>query len=464
MKKLKRIVCGLLAAVIMLPCLPVQAFEFTPKKDEDGDGKLDDMRLYSESVFMMDMDTGEALVQINADEERSPASLTKIMTAVLLLEHFDGDAEAMKAEKYSAGTEAFDELYGTGASTADIQPGEEVTAYDLLAALMLPSSCEAANIIALNISDSLAGFAQMMNDKAAELKMEHTHFSNAHGYITSQNYSSCRDIAILCKYAIDKYPLFCDIVSMTEYTLGATEFHPEGTDIYNTNLLLSPYYDYYYDTVKGIKTGTLDAAGRCLASYCEDEGLRYLIVTMGAPMEKLAEDEQKGIDEPESLYADDEVYYNMLDHIHLYDWAFQSLVATDFIDKNSEITEAKVSYGKGKDYANLKPAEGFTRLWPYYVKMKDIEQKITVYDNIIAPVEVGDVLGKLDLTYKGKKIATVDLVSTTKVERSGVKEKVKIAKSYFSSGVFKTTLIIVFVLCAAYIIIYVVIAQKKYLK
>ena len=154
----------------------------------------------------------------------------------------------------------------------------------------------------------------------------------------------------------------------------------------------------------------------------------------------------------------------MLDHIHLYDWAFQSLVATDFIDKNSEITEAKVSYGKGKDYANLKPAEGFTRLWPYYVKMKDIEQKITVYDNIIAPVEVGDVLGKLDLTYKGKKIATVDLVSTTKVERSGVKEKVKIAKSYFSSGVFKTTLIIVFVLCAAYIIIYVVIAQKKYLK
>ncbi|MBQ7069766.1 MAG: D-alanyl-D-alanine carboxypeptidase [Ruminococcus sp.] len=464
MNKLKRTLCCLICAVLMIPCMGAQAFNFTPKRDEDGDGKLEEMTLFSEAVYMEDMNTGEPVVEINADEERSPASLTKIMTAILLLDEFSGDAETMKSTYYSAGSEAFDELYDTGASTADIQPGEEVNCYDLLAALMLPSSCEAANIIALNLSDSINDFCELMNKKAKDLEMNHSHFSNAHGLFTSQNYSSCRDIAKACRYAMTKYPVFAEIVAMPEYTMSPTDFHPEGTDIYNTNLLVSPNYDYYYDTVKGIKTGTLEAAGRCLASCSEQDGITYLTVTMGAPMEKQPAEIAKGEENPGSLYDEDVVYYNLLDHIHLYDWAYSSLVMTDFIDANSELTEAKVAYGDGKDYANLKPKNGFSRLWPSDVKVKDIEKKITVYDNIIAPVKVGDVLGKLELTYKGQKIATIDLVSTTNVERSGVKEKAKIAKSYFGSNVFKITSAIVLVLVSAYIIIHVVIAQKKYLK
>ncbi len=454
----------MLCAVMLIPASAAEAFSFTPKRDENGDGTMDEMHLYSQCVYMIDMESGESIVNINGDEERTPASLTKIMTAAVFLDQFDGDDQKLKSTYYSAGTEAFDELFDTGASTADIRPNESVNCYDLLCALMLPSACEAANIIALNVSDSLQGFTDLMNKKAEELGMEHTHFSNAHGIFVEQNYSTCEDMATLCMYALTKYPVLKEVVALPSYHMAETDEHPEGTDIYNTNLMLSPNSDYYYDTVKGIKTGTLDAAGRCLASYCEEDGVSYLIVSMGAPMEKQEEDIQRGYEQPNSLYAYDEVYYNLLDHIHLYDWAFSSLVSTDFVDKNSEITEARVAYGEDKDYANLKPAQGFTRLWPYDVPVKDVEKRITVYDNIVAPVEVGDVLGKMELVYSGKVIATIDLVSTTNVERSAVKTNAKIAGSYFSSKVFKRTVAVIIVLIAGYIIAFVVIAQKKYLK
>lgn len=143
--------------------------------------------------------------------------------------------------------------------------------------------------------------------------------------------------------------------------MASTSYHSDGTDIYNTNLMLDSMTDYYYSYAKGIKTGTLDSAGRCLASYAEYEGTTYLIVTMGAPMDKLEEDVKKGEKDPDSIYGGDNVYYNLLDHISLYKWAFSSLVATDFVDKDSEVRDVKVSYGDGIDYANLKPANGFTK-------------------------------------------------------------------------------------------------------
>lgn len=217
------------------------------------------------------------------------------------------------------------------------------------------------------MSDSITEFTDLMNEKAEKLGMENTHFSNAHGLWAQQNYSSCKDMATLCEYAISKYQVFRDIVCLPSYHMASTSYHSDGTDIYNTNLMLDSMTDYYYSYAKGIKTGTLDSAGRCLASYAEYEGTTYLIVTMGAPMDKLEEDVKKGEEDPDSIYGGDNVYYNLLDHISLYKWAFSSLVATDFVDKNSEVRDVKVSYGDGIDYANLKPANGFTRLWYRYI-------------------------------------------------------------------------------------------------
>ncbi|MBQ8965808.1 serine hydrolase [Ruminococcus sp.] len=462
--KLRGIAALLCALLVMVNVtLPAAALSFAPTT-YDEDGQLKEVRLYSECIYMVNLDTGEAIVDRNSDKEVAPASLTKIMTAVVMLDELGGDEETLKNKRMSAGTEAFDELYDTGASTADIQPFEEVSAYDLLAANLIPSACEASNIIAINIGGNIPRFVDMMNEKAAELGLKHTHFSNAHGLFTQQHFSSAKDIAKICEYAISKYPVFKDLVNTTYFTMDPTEYHPEGTYLITTDYMINEHTDYYYTYCKGIKTGTTDAAGRCFASYATCDGTTYLTVTLGAPLDKQPEDIKKGEENPESIYADDVVYYNFIDHINLYEWAFNQLVQKDFINEFSEVRDVKVEYGKKLDYANLKPAGGYSRMWPSNISVDEVEKVITVKEHIVAPVEKGDVLGQMELRYNGEVLADIDLISTTKVERSPVKERTRVIKSYFKSKLFKVTAGIVIGGIALYCIIVFLMAQRKYLR
>ena len=445
---MKRWICLLLAALLLLT--PAMALE-QPTDEE--------LKISAPSAILMERSTGTVLYEKNADEHLSPASVTKIMTLLLIMEQLDsGQLSTDTVVTASANACAM------GGSQIWLREGEQMTVDEMIKCIAVSSANDCAVAMAEHICGSESAFTKRMNERAQALGMENTHFSNAHGLWAQQNYSSCKDMATLCEYAISKYQVFRDIVCLPSYHMASTSYHSDGTDIYNTNLMLDSMTDYYYSYAKGIKTGTLDSAGRCLASYAEYEGTTYLIVTMGAPMDKLKEDVKKGEEDPDSIYGGDNVYYNLLDHISLYKWAFSSLVATDFVDKNSEVRDVKVSYGDGIDYANLKPANGFTRLWPVDISVNDVEKKITVYDNVVAPVEVGDVLGKMELVYKGEVLATIDLVSTTKVERSQVKAKVKIAKSYFESSVFKVTLTILIALIVIYSVIHIAKIQKKYMK
>lgn len=440
------------------------AFQYTPTAGIDENGKPIPLELYSESVYMINLETGEELVSIDSERARVPASLTKVMTAVVLLEEFEDNFEEMKTTYVSAGSEVFDELYGTGASTADIRPHEKVSYYDLLAALLIPSACEAANIIAINIAGSINEFCDMMNEKAEELKMKDTHFSNAHGLFANKNYTSCKDMAVLCQYALDNFPYFREIVSMSSYEMEATNYHSSGSVLANTNFMLRSTSKYYYSYAKGIKTGTLDSAGRCLASYATYDGVTYLIVSMGAPMQKQEKDYEKGAENPNSVFADDVVYYNIVDHINLYEWAFDTLVTTDFVNTSSEVAEAEVEFGKNANYVTLKPAEGYSRLWPNNVSVEEVKQVITVADNVVAPIEEGDTLGKLELVYNGEVLTAIDLVATSDVEQATFKAKLHIAASFFKSVEFFIALAIILAIIIIYSIIYAVKVQKKYMK
>ena len=463
-KKITSFISFMLIIVMTIPSAAASAFEFTPTAGTDENGNAIPLNIYSESVYMINLDTGETLVDIDSERARVPASLTKVMTAVVLLEEFKDNPEGLKTTYVSAGSEAFDELYGTGASTADIQPYEEVSYYDLLAALLIPSSCEAANIIALNLADSISDFCDLMNKKAEELKMTDTHFSNAHGLFADKNYTSCKDMAVLCEYALDNFPTFKEIVAMSSYQMEATDYHSEGTLISNTNYMLRSTSKYYYSYVKGIKTGTLDSAGRCLASYATYDGNTYLIVSMGAPLEKQEEDIAKGEENPDSVYADDVVYYNLIDHINLYEWAFDTLVNTDFINTSSEVAEAEVEFGKNSNYVTLRPAEGYTRLWPTNISTDEVTHKITISGNIVAPIEEGDVLGKMELIYEGEVLTTIDLIATSSVELATFKAKLHVASAFFKSTEFKVALLIIIIIWSVYTIIYVIKVQKKYMK
>lgn len=464
LKTCSALICMTVFFSLTLCDIAAGAFNFTPVKGKDSEGNLIKLELHSESAYMVNMDTGDVVIDIDSDKQRSPASLTKIMTAILLLERFDGDAEQMKKTKYSAGSEAFDELYGTGASTADIQPGEEVTCYDLLYALMLPSACEAANIIAIGVSGSIDEFVDDMNAKAQKLEMTDSHFSNAHG-LFSDNYTTCQDVAKMCRYALDNYTLFGEVVSTYGYFMSPTDSHPDGTYIYNTNLMLSDDSLYYYSYCRGIKTGTLDSAGRCLASYAVNDGVRYLTVTMGAPMEKKEEDYKKGEENPNSVFAEDTVYYNLIDHINLYEWAYSYLYEKEFVDGSSELREAKVEFGESnRDYVTLKPDSNLSIYWPSYIDDEEIERKIEVYDNIVAPVYKGDRLGTLTISYQGEEISEIPLVATESISRSKISEKKAVAKAFPKSSEFKIALTAIIIFAVAFIVIHIILTQKRYMK
>ncbi|MBO6140731.1 MAG: D-alanyl-D-alanine carboxypeptidase [Ruminococcus sp.] len=453
--KAKKLLCAFLSAMVMVTsALPISAgaINFTPYTS-DGEGGTTPIDIHSEAVYMVNTDTGDVLVDINSEEARVPASLTKIMTAVVLLEKYKDDPEALKTTMVHGDNTAFDELYGTGASTADIRPFEDVSYYDLLVALMLPSSCEAANIIALNVSDSIPHFCDLMNEEAEKIGMENSHFSNAHGLFANKNYSTCKDMALLTQYALDNFPVFSEIVSKPTYNLPPTEDHPDGTLIINTNEMLDETSDYYYSPVKGVKTGTLDEAGRCLVSIGSLDGKNYMIVTMGAPLDK------EGAKEDE-----DPVLYNLIDHKALYQWGFYHLVPTDFINVSSEITDVKVEFAEEGDSVNLKPAEGFKRDWPDNIELSDIKQEITLKENVVAPVHEGDKLGKLALTYKGEKLAEVDLVATSNMTRSEKEEKARVAKSFFSSKEFKLCVGGIAFLFVGYTSWFIYKLQHKYVK
>lgn len=408
-KRLSIIICAVFTFVV-LTC-NVSAVTFTP-----------DFEVYSEAAYLVSLDTGDVVYSKNADEQLVPASLTKIMTAVILLEQFQDDISSLSTTYVCGTSECFDELYLTGCSTADIQIGEMVSYKDLLYALMLRSACEAANIIAYNVGGSLEDFVEMMNDKAEELGCENTHFTNAHGLFIDDHYTTAHDMAIITQYAMS-LPMFTEIACTESYTMEATAYHTSERTITHTNYMMSKTNggDYYYEYVKGIKTGTLDEAGRCLVSLAYKDGYSYLLVTLGAPQ-----------------YDDNgnTVYYNFIDHKNIYEWAFDNLVYTEILTGTEEKAEVAVEYGDGQDYVIVVPAESFSMMWNSNISTSSIHEVITLSTDVVAPVSAGDVLGTLELQYGGETLAVIGLVSETDLGRSESAETLAIMQSFIGSDQF----------------------------
>ncbi|MDF2567049.1 MAG: D-alanyl-D-alanine carboxypeptidase, partial [Oscillospiraceae bacterium] len=291
MKKFKRIVACLAVFSIFLSSIPAYA-AFTPTHPVN-----------SQAAYMVNTDTGTVIYEKNADKRMYPASLTKIMTAIIAMEQTkDLDKTVVTAPSY-----IFDELYGQNASNADIRQGEKVTMRDLLYACILPSACEAGSIIADYIGKgSIPDFTAMMNEKAKELGATGTNFVNAHGLFDASQYTTAKDMYLITKYAMS-VPGFLEIAGTYKHTMKATNKHSEKRNIYHTNLLLknNGTNPYYYPYAKGIKTGTLDESGRNLISIASKDGYNYLLVTLGAPMS-----------DPSGKI----LCYN--DAINLYEWAF----------------------------------------------------------------------------------------------------------------------------------------------
>lgn len=235
---------------------------------------------YSEACVLMEASTGRVLYEKNSNQIMYPASTTKIMTAILTLEH---------CQLTDVATVSYEAIHSVpyGYSHASLQLGEQLTIEQLLHVLLIPSANDAANVLAEHIGGSVDSFASMMNAKATEIGCKNTHFVNPNGVHNVEHVSTAYDMALIGRYAM-RNSTFRSIVSTTTYTLPTTNKYDKRDRVFNTTneLLKEDYRDrvdnYYYPYAIGIKTGYTDAAKSCIVAGAQKDGLEYIVTILGA--------------------------------------------------------------------------------------------------------------------------------------------------------------------------------------
>lgn len=251
--------------------VPQWAVTYDPKQQKTPD---DLPSVACKAAYVADPDSGKVFFEKNAHEKMYPASTTKLLTALLVLEHCTPDETA----KVSAGAVS---RVPAGYVTANLKAGETHTVRTLLQALLIPSANEAAFVLAEHVAGSVEAFAAMCNDRAAELGCENLHFVNPNGIHDNDHYCTAYDLFLVAK-ACRKYDLFNEIVTMKSVTVPPTEIYPANDRTYqNTNQLLLPSSGYYLSACTGIKTGYTPQAGECLVASASDENLDLISVVLG---------------------------------------------------------------------------------------------------------------------------------------------------------------------------------------
>jgi len=392
----------------------------------------------SDAIYLVNSDTGTVVYEKNADKKIYPASLTKIMTAIIAIETIpDLEGTVVTSPAY-----LYDEFYGMNVSNADVKQFEEVRMLDLLYAMMLQSACEASSIIADHIGDgNISEFVDLMNKKAQEIGAKDTVFKNPHGLFDEGQVTTAKDMYTITKYALT-LPMFEKISTTPTYSMPTTNKHSAPRFVIHTNLMLSKSRggEYYDANVKGIKTGSLPEVGRNLISMASFDGYNYLLVTLGAPAA-----DAKGVALP----------YNgsYLDAKNLYKWAFSSFSLKKVLEVDQDIAEVPVALSTQQDYVTLLSKNDVTQLIPKEVDITTIQKVKTLAKDVKAPVKKGDVLGRLDLKLKDEVIASVDLVASQDIARSEYLYVIDITKRFLSIPFVRAMLIILGLLILIYFVL-----------
>lgn len=433
MKKLFAVLSGMLMLVPFLSIKKAEAINFPMP-----------IEINSESAIVINLDSDMVIHEKNADIQQMPGPLVNIMTAIICLENCqDLSAQLTINESVYSGlyaTEYIDDL-----RFADIYDGDILTVSDLLYAMMLTSSVEAAQTIANYICDgSISGFVDMMNEKAKEIGLNSTHFANPTGVYNINQYTTARDMAKLTQYALD-IPMFETIATTAEYTpsIPNAASHSKMNEWVwkNSNLLMDPSRsEYFYNGAKGIKTGNLTASGRNVITIAGKEGYNYLVVLMKAPI-KDSEGEEK--------------FFHLEDTIKILDWAFYNFSYQVILSETVEIDEVKVTLADGNDYVLAKPKEEFSMLWYNEIDTslikRDGENIKFDKESFQAPIRKNQHLGEVTLTYSGETLATIELVAVSDVERSASKYNMYAIRMFRNSNWFNKAMYAALILCTIYI-------------
>ena len=308
----------------------------------------EDITVAAKAALLVDGDTGQVLLDQNAHKELYPASITKCMTTLLVLQAVDQGK--LKLDQVITASQSAIDLLTSDSSNAGIKVGEQLTVEQLLYCVMVKSANEACYILAETVSGSVDAFVEDMNTEAKRLGCDSTHFVNPCGLQDPEHYTSAWDIYLITKEAM-KYSMFMTLAGTKEYTIPATNLS-EQRKFHTTNYMLDAWgaTGYLYPYAKGIKTGHTSDAGYCLVSYAE-KGERSLIsVVLGAAAVKNE--------------AGDTDYQSFSETRRMFEWGFGSFRRTTILDHATPIEQVDVTLSRKTNYVVVHPAEDTEVLLP----------------------------------------------------------------------------------------------------
>ncbi|MCP1650974.1 D-alanyl-D-alanine carboxypeptidase [Pseudomonas sp. GD04087] len=352
-------------------------------------------QLAAKAWVLMDGASGNILVENAGDERLPPASLTKLMTAYIATKEIEGGRIA-ESDLVTVSEHA----WRTGGSRMFIKVGSQVSVSDLLHGIIIQSGNDASVALAEHIAGSEDAFADMMNTTAQKLGMSNSHFMDATGLPNPDHYSSAKDMAVLARAIIYGEP--------THYAIYAQkEFFWNNIKQPNRNLLL-----WRDKTVDGLKTGHTDEAGYCLVASAVRDGQRMIAVVFGTNSEQArAAETQK-----------------------LLTYGFRFFETQTFYKKGAELTKAMV--WKGSDHevkAGL--SDDLTMTVPRG-QLKQLQANMVVEPNLVAPIQQGQVIGKVEVKLGDKVVRTSDLVALNAVEEGGFFRRIWDSLRMFFYGLF----------------------------
>ena len=314
-------------------------------------------------ALLMDAEHDEVLYEQDADARAYPASITKVMTALLVLEAVDRGE--LSLDQVITASSTYDADLTPDGSTQNIQPGEQLTVHQLLQCLLIASANEAANILAETVAGDLESFVALMNQRAAELGCTGTHFANAHGLHNDNHYTTAHDIYRFVRAAME-YDAFREIVSTADCYIDATNLS-EQRHFFNTNGLLSSlrYTGYVYSGAIGVKSGKTPMRGRAvLAAAAERDGVYLISVVMGAQRT------------PGTTGS--EGFNQFSESIRLLDYGFDNFTRRAILDPLLPLEEVTVTLSKEAESVMVRPADTVERTLPSDLDLSLIQQDITL--------------------------------------------------------------------------------------
>ena len=359
--KINVYVAMLILAAVIFSFLTIYAF---------GEKESSDFPISARSAILYQPEINNFLYSKNADARLPMASTTKIMTALVALEN----------SKVSELVAIDDSAIGTEGSSAYLCSGDVLTMEELLYALLLQSANDAAVAIACHIGGSIEGFSDMMNDRAKELGLTDTHFTNPHGLDDEEHYTTARELSLIAAEAL-KNPTFKRIVSTYKRTFATED---RRRTYVNHNKLLR-----LYDGAIGVKTGFTKKCGRCLVGAAERDGLTFITVTLDAPND-----------------------WN--DHKRMLDYGFESIEKLKFAEEFDHVYKIPVLDGERDSLiaANVEGAELICERGD-----NAVTESVKLIKYAIAPVNKGDILGEIIYSLNGEVACRLPIIATETVNK-----------------------------------------------